>query len=296
MIKTKKNIKNVIAFLVGFSVLILVGLYLFSGDKTSIANFNLAIDNIVKSSNKNILICAHRAFHENAPENSLKSIQDAIDANVDIAEVDVRMTKDEVLVLMHDDKIDRTTTGRGYIKDYTFKELQQFNLKVKDSITSHKIPRLSEILKLAKGKIILNLDLKEIIPLDYYDLLKENKMEDEVISFIWNKKTLNEIIEIDSLYAVLPLSENKDEMESNYKSYYSPIQHFTEKSYTQENMNWAHKNGVKVFVNSLWKQDVDLINGNTKSLDSLLLLKPAIIQTDYPKQMLNYLKEKGLHD
>lgn len=261
-----------------------------------VATSNEVIEKIIKKSDSNILVCAHRAYHKNAPENSSKSIQDAIEAHIDIAEIDIRTTKDSVLVLMHDDSIDRTTTGKGLLKDYSYDELKEFNLKINDSITLHKIPKLSDILLLAKGKIILNLDLKDIEPLSFYMLLKEYEMEHKVMSFIWNKETIKELIKIDSSYAVLPLSPNKSEMELNLENYRSPLQHFTEESYNLENMIWAHKKGVKVFVNSLWDEDIDLNNGNTHSLDSLLVLRPAIIQTDYPKLMIDYLKKKGLHD
>ena len=80
----------------------------------------LVIEKIIKKSDRNVLVCAHRAFHKNAPENSSKSIQEAIEAHIDIAEIDIRTTKDIVLVLMHDDYIDRTTTGKGLLKDYTY--------------------------------------------------------------------------------------------------------------------------------------------------------------------------------
>lgn len=267
-----------------------------SCDNEVVAISNGVIERIIKKSYSNILVCAHRAYHKNAPENSSKSIQDAIEAHIDIAEIDVRTTKDSVLVLMHDDTIDRTTTGKGLLKDYTYSQLQEFNLKINDSVTFYKIPKLSDILLLAKDKIILNLDLKDIKPLSFYKLLKEYEMEHKVMSFIWNKEIIKELIKIDSSYAVLPLSANKSEMELNLERYQSPLQHFTEESYTPENMIWAHKNDVKVFVNSLWDEDIDFNNGNSHSLDSLLVLRPAIIQTDYPKLMIDYLNIKGLHD
>ncbi|GAA4895847.1 glycerophosphodiester phosphodiesterase family protein [Flaviramulus aquimarinus] len=257
---------------------------------------NQVIEKIIKESDSNILVCAHRAFYRNAPENSLKSIKDAIEASIDIAEVDIRTTKDSILVLMHDDYIDRTTTGKGLLKDYTYSQLQEFNLKINDSVTSYKIPKLSDVLLLAKDKIILNLDLKNIEPFHFYMLLKSYDMEHKVISFIWNKETIEELIKIDATYAVLPLSENKKEMQLNLERYQSPLQHFTEKNYSFSNMDWANNNGVSVFINTLWDEDIDFINGNTHSLDSLLLLRPAIIQTDYPKLMVDYLKKKGLHD
>jgi len=60
-----------------------------------------------------VMVAAHRGDWTNAPENSLLAIKDAIEAGVDIVEIDVRITKDKALVLMHDRTIDRTTTGKG---------------------------------------------------------------------------------------------------------------------------------------------------------------------------------------
>ncbi|WP_406684593.1 glycerophosphodiester phosphodiesterase family protein [Seonamhaeicola sp. MEBiC1930] len=255
-----------------------------------------AIEKIKEESKNEILVCAHRGYHKNAPENSLESIKQAIEAKIDIVEIDIRTSKDNVLVLMHDDKLDRTTTGIGHIKDYTYQELKSLYLKIEDSITSHKIPTLSEALNLSKGRIILNLDLKDIKCLQLYRLLKEYEMEHEVFSFIWDKEMIQEMISIDSLYAVLPLSSTKSEMELHLEEYKSPLQHFTEESYTPKYMNWAHENGIEVFVNSLWDEDIEFIEGQTKTMDSLLVLDPSIIQTDHPKMLVDYLKSKGLHD
>ena len=81
-------------------------------------------------------------------------------------EIDPRLTKDGVIVLMHDETIDRTTTGKGKVSDYTYAELQQFNLVDRNgNVTAFKIPTLKECLEWSKGKTILNLDIKDV-PLD----------------------------------------------------------------------------------------------------------------------------------
>lgn len=60
---------------------------------------------------------------------------------VDIVEVDPRMTKDGVIVLMHDETIDRTTTGKGKVKDLTYEQLQSYRLKLADgTVTNHTVP------------------------------------------------------------------------------------------------------------------------------------------------------------
>lgn len=257
---------------------------------------NQAITIIKKKATDAILICAHRSFHKTSPENSLQSLKDAINAQIDLVEIDIRTTKDSILVLMHDKTIDRTTTGKGLVKDYTFSELQQFNLKIGDSITTHKIPLVREALKTLKGKLIPNLDLKAVNYHQLYKMLQEFEMEHEVISFIGKKEKIMKMISIDSLYAVMPLVKTKEEMIYYQKNTKSSLQHFTDESFSQDNMNWIHKKGELVFVNTLWEEDEDFKIENVASMDSVIALRPAIIQTDYPKKLLNYLRSKELHD
>ena len=74
-------------------------------------------------------VWAHRGASAYAPENTMEAFKLAVEMNTDGIETDVHMTKDGVLVLMHDEKVDRTTNGTGYIKDYTYEELYQINAK-----------------------------------------------------------------------------------------------------------------------------------------------------------------------
>lgn len=242
-----------------------------------------------------ILVCAHRAYHKFAPENSLESIKKAIEAKIDIVEIDVNTTKDGVLVLMHDNTIDRTTNGTGYIRDFTFAELSTLFLVMNDSVTTHKIPTLQEVLEISKNKIILNLDIKNVEISKLYQQLKENNMQNDVFSFIWDRKKIAEILAIDATYAVLPLVSNSKEMMYYAKNITSKLQHFDEKSLNLENMTWAKKNAIQVFMNSLWHVDKLFEKNNTASMDKIIELRPAIIQTDHPVLLLKYLKNKKLH-
>lgn len=256
---------------------------------------NSALKTITSKAKKNILVCAHRSYHNNAPENSLSSILKAIEAKIDIIEIDVRTTKDSILVLMHDSDIDRVTNGKGKIKNYTYQELQKFNLKSNDSLTTEKIPLLIDALKLSKGKVIPNLDLKAVNYKQLNQLLKSVGMEHEVISFIGKKTDIQEMFSIDPYYAILPLSNTLEDVIFFINNDNSPLQHFTDKSFTDDLMKIARKNKQLVFVNTLWKEDNDFIKGDIKSMDKVINLKPAIIQTDYPKQLIEYLKTKNLH-
>ncbi|PIB29657.1 hypothetical protein BFP77_05795 [Maribacter sp. 4U21] len=257
---------------------------------------NNAIKVIAQRSKEGILICAHRSFHRNAPENSIESIKRAIEEGIDMVELDVRTTKDSVLVLMHDDSIGRTTTGSGKVNQYTFKELLQFNLKNGDSISNEKIPTLKDALDLLKeSRCIANLDLKEVDYKKLHEVLKSKNMQHEVISFIGKKGKVMEMVEVDSLYAVLPLSKSKEDVLFYAENTTSVLQHFTEESFTKELMELAKKNNQLVFINTLWDEDEDLKRGEIASMDSVIALRPAIIQTDYPKMLLSHLRKRKLH-
>lgn len=120
--------------------------------------------------NDSVMIVAHRGDWRNAPENSLRAIENCIDMNLDMVEIDIRMTKDSQLVLMHDKTLDRTTTATGKVSDYNLDELTDVRLTTCQGLpTRHHIPTLEEAMELAKGKIMLNVDKA----FDYFDKVYE---------------------------------------------------------------------------------------------------------------------------
>lgn len=130
-----------------------------------------------------ILISGHRGGREPGyPENSIEGLQHVLNQIPVFFEIDPRLTKDSVIVLMHDATLDRTTDATGNLSDYTFDELQSVRLKDHEgTITSFKIPTLEEVIKWSKGKTVINLDKKDV-PLDMIvDLIKKHKAEKHVM-------------------------------------------------------------------------------------------------------------------
>ncbi len=106
-----------------------------------------------------VFVIAHRADWRNAPENSIEAIESAIAMGVDMIEIDVRKTKDNQLVIIHDKTLDRTTDGSGYISDWTLDSLKTLHLRNgQGRVTGFTIPTLKEALMAAKGKVLINLD------------------------------------------------------------------------------------------------------------------------------------------
>lgn len=97
------------------------------------------------------------------PENSIEAFENTLQHTPAFFEIDPRLTKDSVIVLVHDATLDRTTTGTGKVMDYTWEELKALRLKDHlGNVTPYGIPSLEEVIKWSKGKTIINLDKKDV--------------------------------------------------------------------------------------------------------------------------------------
>lgn len=123
---------------------------------------------LIGNADSRVLVASHRAHWRDYPENSLEAIESAIQLGVDIVEIDLQCTKDSQLIVMHDSRIDRTTTGKGKISEMSLDSIRTFRLKNACAIrTPYTIPTLREVLLLCKGRVLLNLDKAD----RYFDLI-----------------------------------------------------------------------------------------------------------------------------
>jgi glycerophosphoryl diester phosphodiesterase len=141
---------------------------------------------VTQVNDKRKLIIAHRGDHTEAPENTLKAFDDAIAQELDCVEMDLRMTKDNQLVIMHDATIDRMTTGTGKIKDLSLDEILSYKVldKNRPQLGEHKIPLLSEALNICKGRIKIYLDFKEADVEATWKLIRFKGMEKSFVIYI----------------------------------------------------------------------------------------------------------------
>lgn len=153
--------------------------------------------------NKPPIVSGHRGGKENnLPENSIAAFENTLKHTPAFFEIDPRFTKDSVIILMHDASLERTTTGKGKVADYTWAELQQLNLKdAEGNVTPYRIPTLSEAIEWARGKTILSLDWKGVPYSATADLIKKHRAHAFVMVGIQNFKQ-----------AQFYLRENKDFM------------------------------------------------------------------------------------
>ena len=101
-----------------------------------------------------VIISGHRGGNlPGYPENCIETFEKILDCMPTFYEIDPRMTRDSVIVLMHDETLDRTTTGTGRVSDYTFAELQRFNLVDRwGTVTPYRIPAVKDVVEWSRGK------------------------------------------------------------------------------------------------------------------------------------------------
>lgn len=124
---------------------------------------------------------AHRGASGYYPENTIIAFQKAVEMGCGGIETDVQMTKDGYLVLMHDERVDRTTDGTGFIKDYTFSQLKKLDAGswYSKDYSDEKIPAAEELIELVKDKnIIINFEIKS-------GLILYEKIEEKLIEIIY---------------------------------------------------------------------------------------------------------------
>jgi glycerophosphoryl diester phosphodiesterase len=132
-------------------------------------------------------IFAHRGYSASFAENTMEAFVEAAKAGADGLELDVQLTKDGELVVIHDEKVDRTTSGNGFVKDFLYKEIRKLNAN-KKGIKKEPIPALAEVLELLKtNKMLCNIELKN-------GLIPYEGMEEKVIQLVRTYGLMDRII------------------------------------------------------------------------------------------------------
>lgn len=269
------------------------------------------IKNLEDSKNDQIMVIAHRVISHNAPENSLQSIQNSIEMGVDMVEIDIRVTKDGKLVLMHDQSINRTTNGKGNVKDWTLEQLKTLYLVDGfGTVTEHKIPTLEEALLLSKDKILINLDKSYNYIDKCYEIMKKTGTLKQVV--IKGKKTRSQVESeygqyLDEIYFMpivqLP-NKNAKRIIDDYLKHRVPIsfEFIIQRDPVGviDNFDQIREKGANIWVNALRKKhnaghDDEKAAQDPTVYDWYIENNINMIQTNQPELLINYLRGKGLH-
>jgi len=162
------------------------------------------------------LVSAHRGGPlKGFPENCTATFANSIQYNPTIIETDIALSKDSVLVMMHDNTLDRTTTGTGKIDNYSHQELQQLFLEDNEgNQTPYKIETLDEVLKWGKDKVIYNLDVKKGVPMQMIiDAVRRNKAEAYSVIITYNANQAAEVAKLAPDLMISVSARGKEDVE-----------------------------------------------------------------------------------
>jgi glycerophosphoryl diester phosphodiesterase len=213
-----------------------------------------------------------------------------------MVEIDIRLTKDGQLVLMHDASIDRTTNGSGNVSNYTLQQLQQFNLHNENGvITNEKIPTLEEVFAMARGKVFINLDINDKAPfVDVYPVVKRFGMVNQVQFYTKDDILIRSIINTNQNLVVLPYINTTSEFNA-YANTNLDIVHYSDTSYNTTLIQLAKSKGWSVYANVYVNTNATPQSDNNTLLDNFIALKGNVIQTDFPEYIKSYLQQRNLN-
>ncbi|MFD0763291.1 glycerophosphodiester phosphodiesterase family protein [Mucilaginibacter lutimaris] len=276
----------------------------------------LLLQTINLAAQNKVMVAAHRGDWRNAPENSLRAFEYAAAMGVDIVELDLNKTKDSVLIILHDQTLDRTTDGKGKPSDYTLAEIQKFRLRNGlGRVTRNPIPTFKEVMLALKGKpVLVNLDKSYPYYREAYAVLKETGTLKQAlfkaeVTYPELKGKYPKLIDSIVFMPIVNLDKANAraiivEYLKNIKPWAFEFNFRSDTSSILKDNRFITAAGSKIWFNSLWASlnaghDDDLAveeNNKKDSWDWLISHGATVLQTDRPKELLAYLRSRRLHD
>lgn len=238
------------------------------------------------------IVIAHRGSSVTAPENTIAAFKKAIEEGTDAIELDVRLSRDNEVIVIHDSRLERTTSGRGKVEDFDLERLKKLDagswFNPKYSVES--IPTLDEVLKLANKKVGINIEIKQKIK-------NKNKIINRCVELVHKYKLQKSILITSFEHSLVKKVKQLDSVLMT-GIIYSPVIHFSaspislankyladvivvSRNYLRERMILdAHKEKKMIFVYTIENRD---------HFDSMMNLNVDGIITNVPKSMKYYL-------
>lgn len=251
--------------------------------------------------NRNPIVVAHRGASGYAPENTMAAIKKAITMGVDMIEIDVQLSKDNEVVLMHDLTVDRTTNGKGKVRDLYLEEIKKLDAGkwFSSEFSGEKVPTLEEVIQAINGQCKLLIEVKRVKS-------KKLEIENKIVQLInkynaynWcivqsfetqvikNIQALDKSIECHKLVtmniSVLPLhidSRIKTGTIYKYKTVQSINPYF--KMLNKRKVNKIHSRGQKIITWTV-NEPEDMKRMIEMGVDGII--------TNYPDRLIQLLKK-----
>jgi glycerophosphoryl diester phosphodiesterase len=233
----------------------------------------------------NVFVVAHRGAHDGVPENTLAAYRRAIELGCDYVEIDVRTTVDGVLVSIHNSTIDAYTIhgGKGVVAEMTFAELREIDIgsRVDSKWSQERIPSVSEILQLCKGRIGVYLDVKNASIESLAALVKQNDCELDTLWYISGSK-IDELKRHSSKSWPMPDPGPEKNLPAMLRDHCPSVVASVWRHCSQQFVETCHHSNAIVIVD----------DQGPETWKSLLAWNVDGIQTDHPAELIAQLKQR----
>lgn len=237
------------------------------------------------------LCMAHRGWSGAAPENTMAAIKQVLtEPRIQAIEIDVQLSKDGVPVIIHDFTLERTTTGKGYVKDHTYEELHELDAGswFEEKFSAEKIPTFEEVLVEVQGKCRLNIELKTAggmypdIERKVLDLLNQYQMKSEVMITSFDHEVIKQLHQLDPTFTTGLIVYGKPTLiREQLKETGATILSIAYSYLTPEFVTSIINEGIQVVA---WTID------DRKDIETIMGYHPQIqICTNYPDRMIKLI-------
>jgi glycerophosphoryl diester phosphodiesterase len=233
-------------------------------------------------------VFAHRGYAAAFAENTMTAFKEAEKAGADGIELDVQLTKDGEMVVIHDEKLNRTTNGNGFVKDCSYKEISKLNAN-KSGGAKEPIPLLKDVLKWMQGnRLICNIELKNgFFPYEgmeekVINLVRDYGLEERIIFSSFNHYSIVYCYRLAPEIEIAPLYSGRIFMPWIYaKSIQAKAIHPNYKGLTNDIIRKSIENGISVRPYTI---------NNEEDMKRLFTLNCSAIITDDPVKALQLRK------
>ncbi|MHB8770625.1 MAG: glycerophosphodiester phosphodiesterase [Syntrophales bacterium] len=244
-----------------------------------------------------LAVTAHRGFSGEYPENTLAAFRAAIAAKADMVELDVHLTRDKEIVVIHDDTLERTTDGKGDVADKTLAELKKLDagFRFNPRFSGEPIPTLAEVLEVTRGRVLVNIELKKgkkAFPYTLEELadrtlavVEKAGMTDQVLFSSFDPAAIDRIRERNPRLPVAAITQ---------KPWLTPEEAGGGKRYPAINSSFRNLNEQNVRLARTAGLQVHAWTVNTPTdMEKVIALGVDGIITNYPDRLIELLKGKA---
>lgn len=239
------------------------------------------------------LVIGHRGFSRIAPENTLSAFEAATKLGVDMIELDVTLSKDGKLIVIHDDDLDRTTNGKGPVVNHTLEELKLMDAGswLNNEFKASKIPTLEEVFNQFGNKVMINVEIKEpthptiSVVEKVVDLIQKRKLAPTVVISSFNHDVLKKVYSLDKSLKIAVLTDkslDKIDAVALTKSLHGISFNPDSQHITKEEVDKLHEAGLLVLP---WSHTA---NDSPETIQKMLAIGVDGIFTNHP----DIMKEK----